>query len=165
MIAFLVAAPLMAPWVGHLASVAGMRQVRQERSWQQVNAVLTHSAPHQSYGYGALTTYWVPARWTAPSGTVRSGEVPARAGMPAGTKIEVWVDGAGRVMGHQPVTTDAVRVRTVLSEYVTVAGLGIILLLLAGLITIMLNRRRMTYWAMEWACFGPRWTTRRWPKT
>jgi hypothetical protein len=164
-ITFLVAAPLLAPVTGHAAAITGMRQVRQDRSWREVNAVLKVPAPQQFSGYGSLATFWVPARWTMPSGQVRSGQVPTKAGTRAGAKVSIWVTAAGAVTGRRPMTAGMVRVRTLLVQYLTVAGLGLTLLLFGFLLRVLLNRRRMSYWAMEWACFGPRWTTRRWPKT
>jgi len=161
--AFLAAAPLLAPVVGHLTQVSGMRLVRQESSWRQVNAVLLRPAPQQYYGYGSMTTFWVPARWRAPDGARRTGQVPTRSGTPAGAVVSIWVNRAGRATGRQPMTTGQVELRVVLAEFVTGAALGAVLLALAGALRLLLNRRRMAYWAVEWACFGPRWTTRRRP--
>ena len=45
-------------------------------------------------------------------------------------------------------------------EVLTVAALAIIALLLAAFVRWLTNRRRMTYWAVEWDCFGPRWSAR-----
>jgi hypothetical protein len=58
-----------------------------------------------------------------------------------------------------------VQARSVLVGVGSVAGLAGALLVLGWLIKVMLNRRRMAYWGIEWACFGPRWTTRRWPRS
>src|SRR5262249_3876623 len=68
LLGFLVSAPLIAPAAGHLTHAAGLRQVRQEASWQQVNAVLLQPAPPAYYGYRSVATYWVAGRWRAPSG-------------------------------------------------------------------------------------------------
>jgi len=161
---FLVAAPLLAPVTGSMAHADAMREVRQDTSWRQVSAVLLRSAPQQYYGYGAMTTFWVPARWTAPDGAVRTAEVQARNGAAAGSTVQVWVNRAGRLTGRQPMTTGLVRVRTALVEFLTVIALGLLAATLAVLLRIGMNRRRMRYWAVEWACFGPRWTSKRWPR-
>jgi hypothetical protein len=68
------------------------------------------------------------------------------------------------VTGRQPLTAGIVQARSVLFGIASVAGLAAGLLLLGWLIGLVLNRRRMAYWGIEWACFGPRWTTRRWPR-
>jgi len=161
--AFLVAVPLLVPAAGRDVYMAAMRQVRQQQSWREVNAVLLQSAPRQILGFGSMSTYWLPARWRAPDGAARTGDVPARTGTLSGQAVPVWVDWSGRQTGHQPMTAGLARIRMALAEFGTVVGIGLTLLALAGLLAMAMNRRRMTYWAMEWASFGPRWTTRRWP--
>ena len=164
-LAFLVGAPLLGPATHRLADVAGVAQVRREVSWRQVEAVLQRPSPRQFYGYGSLATFWVPGRWRAPSGANRHGLVPAKSGDPAGSKVRVWVDWAGRVTNRHPMTIGMVRTRSVLLGLGSVVGLALALLLLAGLTKLLLNRRRMLYWGIEWACFRPRWSTRRWPRS
>jgi hypothetical protein len=161
-VAFLVVAPMLAPLTGHLTRIDGMSQARHERSWREVNAVLLSPAPERFYGYGSMSTFSVKARWTAPDGVRRTGSVPARTGMRAGTVVPIWVDRSGRVTGREPVTAGLVDVRVALVETATVGSVGIVLFALGALLRLGTNRRRMTHWAAEWACFGPRWTTRRW---
>jgi hypothetical protein len=69
------------------------------------------------------------------------------------------------VIGRHPMTVGMVKVRTVLVEFLTIVGVALALLALGGLVRLLLNRRRMAYWGIEWACFGPRWSTRRWPRS
>ena len=161
---FVICAPLIAPAAAHLSQVAGFKEVQREASWRQVDAVLLHPAPSRFAGYGSMATFWVAGRWRAPSGASREGMVPARTGMPPGTKVRIWVSWTGRVTGRQPLSAGMVQARSVLFGIGSVAGLAAGLLLLAWLIGMVLNRRRMAYWGIEWACFGPRWTTRRWPR-
>jgi len=162
-VGFLVAAPLLAPFAGHLTQVTGERVVRQQSSWREVGAVLLRAAPQEAYGYGAMSAYWVPARWRAPDGAVRTGQVPARGGLSVGAVVPIWVDRAGRATGRPPMTVGLVRVRTAFAEFLTVAALAALALLSAGLLRVLLDRRRMAQWGLEWACFGPRWTARRRP--
>jgi hypothetical protein len=164
-LAFVICSPLLAPATAHLSEVAGLQEVHREASWRQVDAVLLRSAPSHFSGYGSTATFWVTGRWRAPSGATREGMVPTRTGVPAGTRVRIWVDWAGKVTGRQPLTVGMVQARSVLFEIGSVAGLAAALLVLAWLIRVMLNRRRMAYWGIEWACFGPRWTTRRWPRS
>ena len=165
LLAFLIGAPLIGPATHHLADVSGFAQVRREVSWRQVDAVLQRPAPRQFYGYGSMATFWVPGKWLAPSGANKQGLVPAKTGDTAGSKVRVWVDWAGQVMNRHPMTIGMVRTRAVLVEIGSVVGLALVLLIFAGLVRIMLNRRRMVNWGIEWACFGPRWSTRRWPRS
>lgn len=62
------------------------------------------------------------------------------------------------------MTPAMVGLRSALMEIGTVAALGVALFAVAGLAAILLNRRRMITWGIDWACFGPRWSTRRWPR-
>jgi hypothetical protein len=158
---FLVGGPLLASMAGRWMQRAGQDEMRQQQSWRRVNALVLQSAPRPFYSYGSTSTYWVPGRWRAPSGASRTGEVPAQAGVPAGTSVRIWVNGAGRLTGRPPLTGQVVVLRMVLAEVVAVGGLLVVLLLIYGLIRWQLHRRRMAYWAMEWAAFGPRWTTLR----
>ncbi len=164
LLAFLTGAPMLGPATRHLAEVTGLRQVHREASWRQVQAVLQRPAPRHFYGYGSTATFWVPGTWRAPSGQARRGLVPARTGDLAGEKVRIWVDWAGQVMNRHPMTLGTVKVRSVLLEIGSVVGLGLVLLVLACVTRLMLNRRRMLHWGIEWACFGPRWSTRRWPR-
>jgi len=164
-VGFLIGAPLVATAAGHLTQLVGLRQVRQEASWRRVQAMLLRPAPPRYYGYGSMMTYRVPGRWRTPSGATRSGLVPVRTGAPAGARVSIWVDGTGRMTGRQPITTSMVQVRTLLAEIGSVAALAAALLAVAVLARLLLNRRRMAYWGIEWACFGPRWSARRWPRS
>lgn len=155
---------LLVPVTGRIAAADGMRQVHQESSWHQVTAVLLKPAPRHYYGYGSMASYWVPARWHAPSGAIRKGAVPTRTGARAGTTVRIWVSWAGRPTGRQPMTASMARFRSVLIEFLTVASLATVVAAIAGLIRWLTNRRRIREWGLEWACFGPRWTARRWPR-
>ena len=165
LIGFVVGAALIVPAVGHVTHVAGLRQVRQDASWRKVTAVLLQPAPRRYYGYGSMSTYWVPAQWRAPSGAVRWGRVPTTPGAVKGDKVGIWVNRHGAMMGRRPTTLSAVQVRTFLAEVGSVTGLGLLLLAFAGVVRLLLDRRRLAYWGIEWACFGPRWSTRRWPRS
>jgi hypothetical protein len=159
-VAFLVAAPILAPMAGHAARSAGQTEVRTQSSWREVNAVLVRHAPQQFYGYNSQMTVWVPGRWHAPSGGDKTGLVPAKPGTPAGTAVKIWVNGAGQMTGRQPLTSSVVGVRVAAVESLAVSLLAVLALLLAWLVRWVTDRRRMTYWAIEWACFGPRWSAR-----
>lgn len=134
--------------------------VRAEQSQQagrhQVQATLLEAAPAVP-GLRVL----VQARWTAPDGTPRSGQVtvPA-AGMPAGSTVPVWTDASGRLQAsplrHSTVVTVAVLVGTWAAT--------IACLLLAGtwrLARKVLQRRKMAAWEADWRATAPRWTSRK----
>jgi hypothetical protein len=157
----LAAAPNIMPMVGHVVRADSLAEVRLESSWREVNAVLLRHAPPQPYGYSANGTVWVSGRWRAPSGRPRVGLVPTEANAPAGTQVKVWVTKGGRLTGTHPLTAGLVGARVVGSEMLVVLGLALTALILGGLLRWLLNRRRMACWGSEWACFGPRWSSRR----
>jgi hypothetical protein len=157
-LAFLAGGPLLASQAGRWTQALGQREIRRQHSWQQVDAVLLQVAPQPFYSSGSMAIYWVPGRWQAPSGARRIGEVPTPAGLPAGASVRIWVNDAGRLTGHRPLTPHVVALRMVLAELAAAGGLALALLIVSGLARWQLNRRRLANWAMEWAAFGPRWT-------
>jgi hypothetical protein len=160
-LAFIACVPLLVPMVGRIARADSLVQVRQESSWRQVNAVLLRHAPNEVYGYNTTGTVWVSGRWRAPSGAVRSGTVPTSVGAPAGTVVKVWVDKAGHLTGGRPLSAGDVGEQVLGIEVLLVIGLAVAAVALGGLARWLANRRRLAYWHTEWACFGPRWSTRR----
>ncbi|HXS61368.1 MAG TPA: hypothetical protein VN767_00740, partial [Streptosporangiaceae bacterium] len=160
LIGFLSAAPMLAPMAGRAAQSSSSGQVRNERSWREVRAVLLQRSPDHFYGYSSSEADWVRGRWRAPTGRVMTGMIPAEPGTPAGTSVPIWVDHDGRLTHGQPLTAGLVSARVVAVEVLAVAGLAIFALLLAAGIRWFTNRRRMTYWTIEWDCFGPRWSAR-----
>lgn len=161
LLAFLIGGPLLVSATGRLAEVAGMRTMQQQRSWHQVGAILLNSSPKPFPAYGSMTTYWVPARWRAPSGATRLGDVLSPAGAPAGASVRIWIDGSGRVTGGHPLTEQVALLRVILIELGTLIGLALAMLIVVRLFRRLLIRRRIVNWGIEWAAFGPRWTTRR----
>ena len=77
LVVFLVGAPLLAIAVYGWAGRVGAAELRAERSWHTVSAVLLKSVPApNSFGTGLFGYSWVPARWVAPNGQARSGRIP-----------------------------------------------------------------------------------------
>lgn len=161
-VAFCIGAPLMASAVGSSVQTGSQREVVQQSSWRQVNATLLQGSPQPYYAYGSMATFWVRARWQGPAGT-KVGKIPAPAGAVTGAVIPVWVNSAGQPTAREPLTSQVVVFRVVLAEIAAVVGLGLALLICAGVVRWHLNRRRIAYWETEWSAFGPRWTSRRRP--
>jgi hypothetical protein len=143
-------------WAGR----AGAAEQRAERSWREVPAVLLRSVPAPDTFAGGVFGYsWVPARWTAPDGRSRYGDVPVEVGLAAGRTVRLWVDGRGTPT-EAPLTS-----RAVLARAATAAAVAAVLLLavlscaaLAG--RWLLDRRRLANWELSWAIVGPQWTKR-----
>jgi hypothetical protein len=160
LVAGLIGAPLFGIAVFHWASRAGATEQRTERSWREVPAVLLRSvsAP-DSFADGVFGYSWVPARWTAPGGQVRSGDIPVEVGLAAGRKVRLWVDAAGRPT-DAPITHRAVLARAATAAAVATAVLLIALFCLTLIGRWLLDRRRLADWELAWAIVGPQWTKR-----
>jgi len=160
LLVFLVGAPLLAISVYGWAGRVGAAELRAERSWHEVSAVLLKSAPTpNSFANGLFGYSWVPARWVAPSGQARFGNIPAEVGMAVGRKVLIWVDGAGRPT-DAPLTQRAVRARAATVAAIATMALLIAVSVLAWAGRSLLDRRRLTDWELAWAIVGPEWTKR-----
>jgi hypothetical protein len=156
----LIGAPLFAVAAFTWAARAGAAAQRAEGSWREVPAVLLRSAPEpDSFAGGVFGYTWVPARWTAPDGQVRSGNIPVEVGLAAGRKVRLWVDAAG-MPTDVPLTHRAVLARAATAAAVATILLLAVLSCLALAVRWLLDRRRLADWELAWAIVGPKWTKR-----
>lgn len=162
LILFLAGAPLLALFAWHWADAAALRvQHRQQATWHQVSAVLLVNArPVVDIGYGAVAGAEVRARWTAPDGTPRTGDVPAPATARAGSTVRIWVDNSGAQTGP-PLRTQQATGQAMLASVLAPVALGTVLLCTASLAVYILDRRRLAAWAADWRSTGPRWNSHR----
>lgn len=88
----LVCGPLLAIGVFRWAAQAGAREQHRQQSWRLVTATLLRPVPGDvMYAGGG----WAQARWTAPDGQTRLGDVPVLGTDWAGHTVRIWVDGKG----------------------------------------------------------------------
>ena len=159
---FLIASPLAAFGLGHLTNDASVRAARAEAANEhQVPAVLLHRVSHNSNDplYSTSELAWAQAKWTAPDGRRRVGEVPAAVGSRAGRQVPIWVDDAGQLV-YPPIGQGQIASRVIAVVALTPAILAIILLGVGWLIRRLLDRRRLADWATEWSAVEPLWTKR-----
>jgi hypothetical protein len=162
LVLFLVGAPLLAVFGWHWAGAAALRvQHRQQSSWHQVSAVLLAGArPVVDIGYGGVAGSEVPARWTAPDGTARRGDVPAPASARAGSTVRIWVDQSGGQTGP-PLRDEQTTGQAALASVLAPFTLGAVLICAVSLAVYVLDQRRLASWAAEWRTTGPRWNSHR----
>jgi hypothetical protein len=161
-LAFLIASPLAAMGLGHLTNDASLRAARAQAATEhQVPAVLLHKVSRNSNDslYAASQLAWARARWTAPDGRQRTGEVPAPVGSRAGYQELIWVDDSGR-LAYPPIGEGQIASRVIAVVALTPAILAVLLLGVGWVIRRLLDRRRMTRWAAEWSAVEPLWTKR-----
>ncbi len=164
LVAFLAAAPFLVMATAHLAMQAGTAEQRAQRTWHQVDAVLLRSAPAPgAFAGGLYGGTWVPARWTAPDGRSRTGEIDVTTGLAKGQTVPIWVNPAGLPTGP-PLAHRAVVARAVLAAAVAPVVLAIVLGFLGGVGRWVLDRRRLAGWDAAWALVGPQWTKRFWTR-
>ena len=158
--AFLAAAPFAGHAAGSWAHASAVRDAQAQRaSLHQVTATLLGAAPVLS-SYGSASDLAVEARWRAPDGRVRTGELLVTATMAAGHSTRIWVDRAGQLTGP-PLSRDQIAGRVQLAAGVAVGGLAVLLIMAAWLARRDIDRRRMAAWDADWMANGPRWSPRR----
>jgi len=159
---FLIASPLAAFGLGHLTNDTSIRAARAEAANEhQVAAVLLHRVSRNSNDplYSTSDLAWAQARWTAPDGRRRVGEVPAAVGSRAGRKVPIWVNSVGQLV-YPPIGQGQIASRVIAVVALTPAILAVILLGVGWLIRRLLDRRRIADWATEWSAVEPLWTKR-----
>ena len=160
LVVVLIAVPLAAIAAFGWASRSGAAELRAERAWRVVPAVLLRSVPvADSFAGGVFGYAWVPARWTAPDGRVRTGDIPVEVGLRTGRKVSMWVDATG-MPTDIPLTHRAVLARAATAAAVASILLLLVLSCLACAGRWLLDRRRLADWELAWAIVGPQWTKR-----
>ncbi len=151
--AFLAGAPFAAYAAGAWTHATNAREAQaQQSASHQVKAILLQTAPWNTDGFGSE----VKARWTAPDGRPRTGQVLAFSSTPAGSTVMLWVTQAGQLT-DPPLQPSEVTGRTELAAGLAVAVLAAVLIV-AGLTGCRaLDRRRLAEWDAEWLAAGPRW--------
>jgi hypothetical protein len=163
LVLILTAVPAAAMLTGRWAYHAALAQTRaQDAATHTVSAVLLAAAPTvgDPDPYAGAEVAWVPARWIAPDGPVRTGDVLAPVGAKRGSLVRTWVDDSGNFTDPPPGRTQIVGN---VFMAVTVSGLAALALLLGAeaLSHRLLQRRRMKAWDAGWRTVAPRWTGHR----
>ena len=156
--AFLVGAPFAAHAAGSWTYATYIREAQAQRAaLHQVPATLLQAATPWSISEGGAEAQ---ARWKAPDGQTRTGQVFVSSVAPAGGTVWVWTNQAGQLtdppLQHSQVTgrADMARALAVAALAVTLISLG-----LAG--RWALDRRRLAAWHTDWLATEPRWSSRR----
>jgi hypothetical protein len=158
--AFLFIAPSVAVRVGHHIEPAGLRAQQTVR--HRVTATLLRDAPLPAGRLGmAATRPLVQARWTAPDGSSRTGDIHAPWGQGTGSTTTIWIDDTGRST-EPPLRHSQLVSQGVTAAVLTVAALASTVLVISQVIRLLLDRLRMAGWEAGWSIVEPRWTGR-WP--
>ncbi len=156
LVVFMIGAPLAAITAGRAAQGAASGTQATQAVWRQVPAVLLAGPRASAYPL----TQPRKARWTAPDGMSRTGEVLASVQARAGTTVMVWVDHSGRLTGP-PLLRSQVAGWALSAEIFAPLVLALALLAAGALAHGALDQRRLAAWGTEWRSTGPRWTRHR----
>jgi hypothetical protein len=139
--AFLVGTPLIALIAWRLTFSAAFTTAEAQLSgWRQVPAMLLADASSGGY-YDSP----VPARWTAPDGTPRTGTVYPSPGAQAGTTTTIWVNASGRQM-ESPLSPFQATTQADIAAVIAGHFWGVILLGAGILGRHLIDARRMAAW-------------------
>ncbi|MFI7636777.1 hypothetical protein [Nonomuraea sp. NPDC049400] len=145
--------------MGRLAYENGLRAERAGPGIrQQVTATLLQDAPDAVVGpdNGVAPESRAAARWVAPSGGQRTGQVAVPAGTKAGTAVKVWIDGRGELT--RPPTSHADTLAgAVITTLLVIVGAAATLMLGLRSFTWLLDRGRYAAWDASWAEACERW--------
>jgi hypothetical protein len=161
LVAAAAGAPVAAVTGGHWAHASAQQAAAAERlASHQVRAVLLAVPGTSPSGYSVTATVAAQARWTAPAGTTRTGEIPVPADSFRGEFYTIWTDTAGDLT-HAPMTAaqvaDEGTFGMVVGVLLTLVTVGVV----AGFTRLVVNRRRIAGWDADWAVTAPMWTRQR----
>jgi hypothetical protein len=161
-VAAMAGAPVAAALGGHWAYVSAQQAARVQRETShQVQAVLLAVPGSSPGGYSVTPLVAVQARWTAPNGAVRTGEIAVPAASVKDKTVPVWTDSAGDLTST-PMTPAQVADQGTFGTAIAVVLTLVTLFVAAGITRFIVNRRRIAAWAADWAVTAPVWTRQRW---
>jgi hypothetical protein len=156
--AFLAGAPFTAHAAGSWTYAASFREAQaQQAALHQVRATLLQAAAAWTISAGGAEAQ---ARWQAPDGQLRTGQVFVPSGAPAGSTVMVWTNQAGQLT-DSPLQHSQVTGRAVIARVLAVGALAVTLMIVGLAGRWALDRRRLTAWDAEWLATEPRWSPRR----
>lgn len=155
--AFAVGAPLVSVAVGQAARQASEHEVNAQRSWRLVHATLLRGTARVVGPPGASA--WVPARWMAPDGRTRTGQILVSGLRAKGSTVPIWVNQQGRAEGP-PLPQAKVQARIIFAMIAAPLALAMALIVVAVVARKLLDRRRLAGWEAAWRSTGPRWSRR-----
>ena len=157
-VVFAAVSPASAVAAGRSTYQAGVQMARaaEHAGWRQVSAVLVKDASYPAgAARGLLAIAEAPARWIAPDGTRRSGEILAPLGANAGSRVTTWVDADGRPV-PAPLTGTQITEQGVAAGITAATGVAVVLLSAWLLVRRWLDRRRLAAWDAAWRAIAPR---------
>jgi len=155
--AFVGGAPIAAHVAGSWTYARSAREAQaQEAASHQVRATLLQSAEAWNYSDGGEAN----ARWKAPDGQARTGQVFVPVGGSAGSTVMIWVNRSGQLAGS-PLQPSQVAGRADIACTLAIVGVALTLIVFGLTGRWALDRHRLARWDAEWLAAGPQWTSQR----
>ncbi|GAA2089968.1 Rv1733c family protein [Actinomadura alba] len=148
---FLAAAPATASIVADHVYDSGVRTEHREKATRhQIDATVIGVAEASRTGQTGATVPTVRLRWSAPDGTPRTGEAPARGSTATGTTQRIWIDDSGAATARPRRHVQTVGA-TVYAATGTTTAIGGLLLIAYGTVRRRCDRCRSRLWDVDWA--------------
>jgi hypothetical protein len=156
---FLAFGPLLAAYLAHRVESAANLAGRTQAAWHRVTARVLKEIPGPNGCHWPCEQSNVLARWTTPTGLVRTGEVTVNGGVAVGSILAIWLNGHGQPVG--PPDSQA----WVIGESAAAGAGALGAVALACVIVAKgtgraLQGRKLAHWEADWRITGPRWTKR-----
>ena len=159
---FAVLAPLAARAAGGGVSMLGEHMKSFALATRhEVVAVTLEPASAAETPYWHDPEVWVNARWTAPDGHQRTGQIMVQDSTSKGEPVRIWVTDDGAMAPPPLQQQEIVRLADL-------AAAGAVIVLAGALIAAWavthwaLDRQRMAAWEAEWVTGEPRWNRQSW---
>lgn len=153
--AFLACAPFAAHAAGSWTYATSVREMQaQQTATHEVRATLLQAATPWGVSEGGAEAQ---ARWKAPDGQVRTGQVFVLSGAAVGSTVMVWVNQAGQPT-DSPLELSQVVGRTNMARVLAVVALAVTLIAIGLAGHWAMYRRRLARWDAEWMATGARWS-------
>lgn len=155
-------APVAAFLVGDAATRHYEDTARHQRETRyQATATLTRDAPrHPEPGSEEEkeTRYPVEVRFVTREGRTRTARAEVRPGLPAGSKVRIWVGADGETT-EPPMSRAQIRSRGMGWGLIAAVGVALGGAAAHAATVLALHRRNLAAWDAAWAKTAPRWTT------
>jgi hypothetical protein len=160
LVVFLAGAPAAALYVSHGIYVSGLRAEAQAAAWHRVPAVVLRVAPVAAgWSRPRPSPVLLSLRWALPGGGARTGEIISAEKAAAGSILAVWIDAKGRLT-HPPPSRAEVTGQAIRAAAATLVALALLLAGVSGVISLLLDKRRLACWEADWSVVEPQWTHR-----
>jgi len=160
-IVLMVALATAAPFVVRATAAVAFSSAQHARATavatrHEVTSVTLQVPPSNAYSQS-----WAYAKWTAPDGRQRTGQIQVDDDTPEGTVQRIWVTTSGDRVPPPLSASESAQLAD-LAAGGACLGLAIFLLIAVTTTRKALNRRRMATWGAEWAAVEPGWNRQHW---